>query len=257
MKRKNNKGVTIIALVVTIIILLILAGVILSLTIGKSGIINNAEVAEKEANKQTATEKINLKITNSQMNNYAQKQRMPILQELADDFCEDNEIEYVTLKSKKLAGLDKIEVGDNNSIFTKLKEYPYEFEINSSLQLASIDGVSVLAKSNPNLKVLFDNKISNGTITFNENTIDDYDYYEFFFGQESRVFSQIVSKEYLKYPMKSGDCLYVSGSASSEAMATVYITNITDNTITFNVLLSGNSWTGITGYLFKIIGRNV
>ena len=141
MKSKNSKGVTLIALVVTIIILLILVGVVLSLTIGKSGIINNAEIAGEETNRQTATEKMNLKITNSQMNSYALEQRMPTLQELADDFCEDNEIEYVTLTSKKLANLDKIEVGENSSIFTKLKEYPYEFEINSSLQLASVDGI--------------------------------------------------------------------------------------------------------------------
>lgn len=137
-----TSGVTLIALVVTIIILLILAGVVISLTIGKSGIINNAEVAGEKTNRETATEKINLKITNSQMNSYAKDQRMPTLQELADDFCEDNEIEYVELESKRTASLDKIEIGNNTSFFTKLKEYPYEFEINSSLQLASIDGES-------------------------------------------------------------------------------------------------------------------
>ena len=32
---------------------------------------------------------------------------------------------------------------DGKAIYTKLKEYPYEFEINSNLQLASIDGVEI------------------------------------------------------------------------------------------------------------------
>lgn len=140
--KNNTSGVTLIALIVIIIILLILAGVVVNLSIKENGIINNAKVAKEKTNIETATEKINLKITNSQMNSYAKNQRMSTLQELADDFCEDNEIEYVELKSKKIASLDKIEIGENTSFFTKLKDYPYEFEINSSLLIASIDGVS-------------------------------------------------------------------------------------------------------------------
>lgn len=52
-------------------------------------------------------------------------------------------MEYVVLDSKALASLDKITVGDKKTIFTKIKRYPYEFEINSNLQLASIDGVKI------------------------------------------------------------------------------------------------------------------
>lgn len=52
---------------------------------------------------------------------------------------ENDEIEYVfTTSQKKESSLNKIEVGEATSIFTKLKEYPYEFEIDSSLRLASI-----------------------------------------------------------------------------------------------------------------------
>lgn len=39
----NNKGITLISLVVTIIILLILAGVALKLTLGENGIFNRAQ----------------------------------------------------------------------------------------------------------------------------------------------------------------------------------------------------------------------
>ncbi len=76
------------------------------------------------------------------MNKYAEKQEMPTLQELADALCEDNEIQYVTLESK-VGNIEKITVGDKTSIYTKLIKYPYEFEINSKLQLASIDGVKI------------------------------------------------------------------------------------------------------------------
>ena len=52
------------------------------------------------------------------MNTYAQSQRMPTLQELANDLEEDNEIEYVETKSKELANIAQIEIGDATSIYT-------------------------------------------------------------------------------------------------------------------------------------------
>lgn len=151
MNMKKQKGITLIALIITIIILLILAGVVLNLALGKNGIVNNAEIAREKTNKEEATEKINLKITNNQINKYAQEQRMPTLQELADSFCEDKEIEYVELTSKKTASLKKIQLNEKESFFTKLKKYSYEFEINSSLQLASVDGIKTSTINNHNV----------------------------------------------------------------------------------------------------------
>jgi hypothetical protein len=144
---KNNKGITLITLVITIIILLILAGIAINLTLGDNGLFSTAKQAKEETLKTAATEKMNLKITNIQIDTYTKKERMPTLQEFSDNLCEDSEIEYVELQSKKEASLDKINVGEASSIFTKLKDYPYEFEINSSLQLASIDGVKVASNN--------------------------------------------------------------------------------------------------------------
>ena len=73
---------------------------------------------------------------------------MPTLQYLADGLCEDEEMEYVLLESKKSASLDKITIGEESSIFTKLKEYPYEFEIDAKLRLASINGVKIADNNN-------------------------------------------------------------------------------------------------------------
>lgn len=151
MKRKSNKGITLISLVITIIIMLILAGVVITLALGNNGLIGKAKEAKEETNKQTAIEQINLKITNSITKKYAEEQRDPTLQELANDFCEDNEIEYVELTSKKLASVDKIEIGKNKSFFTKLKKYPYEFEINSSFGLTSINGEKIETEETNNL----------------------------------------------------------------------------------------------------------
>ena len=43
---KNNKGITLVALVVTIVVLLILAGVSINLVLGNNGIIAKAKEAE-------------------------------------------------------------------------------------------------------------------------------------------------------------------------------------------------------------------
>lgn len=140
--RTKEKGITLVALVITIIILLILVGVSISALTG-SGLFSRALEAKEENDKQTATETINLKITNIQISSYTENKELPTLQYLADKLCEDDDMEYVTLASKTIASLDKIDVSNVSSIYTKLKDYSYEFEINSSLQLASIDGIKI------------------------------------------------------------------------------------------------------------------
>ena len=56
-KRKKDKGITLIALVVTIIVLLILAGISISMLTGQNGILNRATEA-KEKNEDAQTEEI-------------------------------------------------------------------------------------------------------------------------------------------------------------------------------------------------------
>ena len=148
MIKKKNKGITLVALVITIIVLLVLAGITIAQLKG-NGLFDKAIRAKDESEKQAATEKMNLKITEAEMSSWEKEKRMPTLQELANEFCknEDDEFEYVLTTSKKTASkLGDIVVTD--SIFTKFKEYPYEFEIDSSLKLASIDGVKISNDNN-------------------------------------------------------------------------------------------------------------
>jgi len=54
---KNMKGITLIALVITIVVLIILAGVVISLSLGENGIFNKAKFATEEyANEQEKEE---------------------------------------------------------------------------------------------------------------------------------------------------------------------------------------------------------
>lgn len=57
---KSQKGITLIALVITIIVLLILAGVSIAMLTGENGILTQANSAKSDTDKAQATEKINL-----------------------------------------------------------------------------------------------------------------------------------------------------------------------------------------------------
>ena len=69
--RKRNKGITLVALVVTIIVLLILAGVSLNLVAGSNGIMNRATKAVDVTNMAKIKEDIELKIAEMQMDYYS------------------------------------------------------------------------------------------------------------------------------------------------------------------------------------------
>ena len=63
--RKNNKGITLIALVITIIVLLILAGVTIATLTGENGILTRANEAKKETGKAKAKEQIQIAVMGS------------------------------------------------------------------------------------------------------------------------------------------------------------------------------------------------
>ena len=57
---KNQKGITLIALVITIIILLILAGISIQTLMGENGIINKASIAKEESKKKEYKEELEI-----------------------------------------------------------------------------------------------------------------------------------------------------------------------------------------------------
>ena len=59
---KNNKGITLIALVITIIVLLILAGISIAMLTGDNGLLTKANDAKKDTATAEAVERINLEL---------------------------------------------------------------------------------------------------------------------------------------------------------------------------------------------------
>ena len=67
-KLKNERGITLVALVITIIVLLILAGVTLSMVMGESGIFGKANSAKEKTQLSNAEETIKLAVLENKVN---------------------------------------------------------------------------------------------------------------------------------------------------------------------------------------------
>ena len=67
--RKNQNGVTMVALVITIIVLLILAGVTLNMVIGENGIFGKANFSSFVTEYSSVKEQLELSIVNQQIEN--------------------------------------------------------------------------------------------------------------------------------------------------------------------------------------------
>lgn len=132
---RKEKGITLISLIITIIILIILAGIAITLSLGNNGIFTRAKQAKELTNRQSATEELNIKITAIKIDKYAEKQQMPTLKELAEELRKDDDIKYI-LETSRIAEVEyNVPSEKPTVIYVKLKKYPYEFEINDKIEL--------------------------------------------------------------------------------------------------------------------------
>ena len=87
----DKKGITLIALVVTIVVLLILAGVSISMLSGDDGIIKNAQMAKKENEEAALEEKIKLLASETLINQYTGENEEKTAQELQKELNDQGE----------------------------------------------------------------------------------------------------------------------------------------------------------------------
>ena len=80
---KENKGITLIALVITIIVLLILAGVAISMLSGENGILNQAARAKQRTGETSVEEQVKLAAAAAMANNYHTIAKEELIKELA------------------------------------------------------------------------------------------------------------------------------------------------------------------------------
>ncbi len=126
MKYKGKKGITLIALVITIIILLILAGVSIATLTGQNGLLGKANTAKIETKKASAKEKVQLAVMGS-----------------LDNTGEINNNELKT-------NLNKVEGIDKNTIPETITDDIYPFTV-------TIDGYEIQIDKNGRVTIIGEN----------------------------------------------------------------------------------------------------
>ena len=118
---KNNKGITLIALVITIIVLLILAGVSITMISSQDGILGKATNAKETQKEATEVEKVKLAVQAAMMNENGTVDKTELNNELSkigygpvSDLPADIEIngEKYTITSNGEVELKTLKVGD-------------------------------------------------------------------------------------------------------------------------------------------------
>ena len=151
-KLKSNKGITLIALVVTIIVLLILAGISIQMLVGEGGILTNAREAARKTNQADAKERLEL--------------------EIAETLLEDKELTAEGLNKNLAAHLPELTHEGESLTDNPIEELPaiveldgYVFQIDENGKVTAIDGIA-LSKSDLELQILtHDGETTNGEET--------------------------------------------------------------------------------------------
>lgn len=69
---KNQKGITLVALVITIVVLLILAGVTISMVLGPNGVLTNSQTAKDNSAKGTANDALSTALSSLSTSYYTE-----------------------------------------------------------------------------------------------------------------------------------------------------------------------------------------
>ena len=142
---RRKKGITLIALIITIIILLILAGVAIAALTGDNGLFSRTQLAKEKTEYESAKEKIQVEVMTAQTDNYS-KNEEDILLTITKHMIGIEDVTVNKIYFSKISKIDKelqSEFNNNqniNGIVVSTNEYSkYKFLIGKS---GKIDGVT-------------------------------------------------------------------------------------------------------------------
>ena len=124
---RNQKGITLIALVITIIVLLILAGVSIAMLTGNNGILTQANNSKSETAKAEAVEKINLTLNAIKAKIYEEQVNESTYSPL-DTTGTDVESKISPIMNSDLPGITKKATTDG--------EYTYNVKADGTLEIS-------------------------------------------------------------------------------------------------------------------------
>lgn len=126
---KNQKGITLVALVITIVVLLILAGVTISMVMGPNGVLTNSQVAKEKSAKGTANDALSTALSSISTTYYA-----------TSDTAQGDPLSNVTADELKKQAPDyTFTVEDNekgDGVIITMTASPYTFKAAVSSQLS-------------------------------------------------------------------------------------------------------------------------
>ena len=139
---RNQKGITLVALVITIIVLLILAGVSISLVIGQNGVLNQASNAVITNKAADVKEKVSTALASAETSYYAQwAQNTAVTRATVYADTTDG----VKAQLEAVYGTGKVTVGnivgaEGTIVITSgSDEYTFTVEVDSASGVATID----------------------------------------------------------------------------------------------------------------------
>ena len=138
--KNNQKGITLIALVVTIIVLLILAGVSIAMLTGEGGVLGNAREASIKTKLMNTADEISLTVSQTATKFFKDKYT-------GDDVS--TSASTATELTKKLNDSIKELVGDNNANLPKGMTYDGSLGEESGTLTLKLSGWQTTAKYNP------------------------------------------------------------------------------------------------------------
>lgn len=165
---KNTKGITLISLVITIIILIILAGIAINLTVGENGLVSKAKQAKENYKVAELKETLQLKVLESQTN--------------------DNLFDYNELK-KSLKNIGII-ISDEEKYPISIKLENYNFKIDSEGNVVQVCSAIQVA-NNP--EEYYGKYITNYATTDDTETVN----WKIFYSDRNNIY--IIADDYIPY----------------------------------------------------------
>ena len=125
-KKRKNKGITLLALVITIIVLLILAGITISSLIGENGLITRAKQATTISLKTQYFEEINIEILDEITQRNIEAKEIPFITSIQERLKSKDWVKQVSATDKEL---QKHENDIENNLLTIVTKENYEILI--------------------------------------------------------------------------------------------------------------------------------
>ena len=160
-RKMQEKGITLIALVVTIIVLLILAGISISMLTGQNGILNRASQAKKAQSTSQVEELAKLKLQELYTDNLGVPDDTTVKTAIAEELRKQGyEVQNVTTSNATVKGI-LIKDTDGNIKEEEYEVYPddvmkQQWTVYGDNQISNIKENPVVTEYNPDLRVTED-----------------------------------------------------------------------------------------------------